>query len=199
MVDAGEIRIYFEGDKSLKSGFDAFFKELKARASEKRCRLEFIATGGTPEQDFGIALRTHPKCWNILLRDSEGAHDPDRSRALCTKHGWDAVRAESIFWMVEMMESWFHADKRALEDFYGQGFRRQALAPNPEVEKIRKQDLESGLSAATRLTRKGDYNRHKTAHGPELLAKINARRVRAAAPNCAKMFNAILERLSSSE
>jgi len=28
----GEIRIYFEGDKSLKAGFDAFLLEIKERA-----------------------------------------------------------------------------------------------------------------------------------------------------------------------
>lgn len=61
--------------------------------------------------------------------------------------------------MVEMMASWFHADKDALK-FYGDGFNREALAQNPNVEQILKRDLENKLHAATRAARKGEY--HKT-------------------------------------
>jgi len=100
-----EIRIYFEGHKSLKSGFAAFSSEIKTRAAEKRCKVEFIAAGGTPDRDFSIAVRTHPTAWNILLRDSEGPYNPSLSAS------------DSKFWMVEMMESWFHADKDVLEAF----------------------------------------------------------------------------------
>jgi hypothetical protein len=104
----GEIRIYFEGDKSLKPGFDAFFRQIGERADARQCKLRIVATGGTPERDFGIAMRKHPAAWNILLRDSEGPLDPSRP----------PPKADSIFWMVEMMESWFHADKGALAAYY---------------------------------------------------------------------------------
>src|ERR1017187_7760379 len=100
-----EIRIYFEGDKSLKAGFDAFLQEIRERASTSHCKVWIVATGGTPERDFGIALRNHPAAWNVLLRDSEGPSQPNRPASL----------AGSIFWMVEMMESWFHADRDALK------------------------------------------------------------------------------------
>jgi hypothetical protein len=72
-----EIRIYFEGDKSLKAGFDAFLREIGERADAAQCTLRIVATGGTPERDFGIALRKHPGAWNILLRDSEGPWNQD--------------------------------------------------------------------------------------------------------------------------
>ena len=124
-----EIRIYFEGHKSLRRGFAAFFSEIKTRATEKHCKVEFIATGGTPDRDFDIAMKTHPTALNILLRDSEGPYNAGHSAA------------DSIFWMVEMMKSWFHADKDVLEGFYGRGFRREALRGNPNVEEIPKQDL----------------------------------------------------------
>ncbi len=54
-----EIRIYFEGDKSLKTGFDTFFTAIKRLASERRCPLRIVATGATPERGFSIALRKH--------------------------------------------------------------------------------------------------------------------------------------------
>jgi hypothetical protein len=67
-----EIRIYFEGHKNLRPGFAAFFSEIRTRGTEKRCEVEFIATGGKPERDFDIAMKTHRTAWNVVLRDSEG-------------------------------------------------------------------------------------------------------------------------------
>lgn len=100
--------------------------------------------------------------------------------------------------MVEMMESWFHADKDALERFYGPGpkFRRNALKADPNVERISKKDLKDGLSAATKLTSKGDYYDHKRSHGPALLASIKPELVRESAPNCQKLFQAVLAELT---
>ena len=90
-------------------------------------------------------MRKHSAAWNILLRDSEGPLSQDRPRA----------QADLVFWMVEMMESWFHADKDALAQYYESGFRKEALSANPKVEEIPKQDLIDGLKAATKDTTKG--------------------------------------------
>jgi hypothetical protein len=188
-----EIRIYFEGDKSLKAGFDAFLKEIRNRAGGARRQVRIVATGGTPERDFGIAMRKHPASWNILLRDSEGPWNQDLSAALCGKHGWPPSQVDSMFWMVQMMESWFHADKDALEDYYRSGFRREALKPNPKVEEISKQDLIEGLNAATKDTTKGKY--HKTKHAPALLQSIKPALVRKAAPHCERFFKVVLDKL----
>ena len=176
-----EIRIYFEGDKSLKAGFDAFLREIGERADAAQCTLRIVATGGTPERDFGIALRKHPGAWNILLRDSEGPWNQDLQAS------------DSTFWMVEMMESWFHADKDALAEYYKSGFRKAALKANPNVEEIFKQDLIDGLKAATKDTTKGKY--HKTKHAPALLQSVNPARVRKAAPNCERLFKVVLDEL----
>jgi hypothetical protein len=131
-----EIDIYFEGDKLLKPGFDAFFEEIKKRARERRCSFHLIAgrSGETACRDFGIALRAKSEVWNILLRDSEGPVEADASVSLCRQRGWDQSHADSIFWMVQMMEAWFHADKGALRNFYGATLKENALAKNPKVE-----------------------------------------------------------------
>src|SRR5580658_2907563 len=104
-----EIRIYFEGDRSLKPGFDAFFAEIKNRAGKRHCTFHLIAgrSGETACRYFGMALGTTPGAWNILLRDSEGPADANSSAALCRQYGWDESHAGSIFWMVQMMEAWF--------------------------------------------------------------------------------------------
>jgi len=193
-----EIRIYFEGDRSLKPGFDAFFVELKNHAREKRCNFSLIAgrSGETACRYFGAALKTHPEAWNILLRDAERPLDRDRSAALCRERGWDRVNADSVFWMVEMMEAWFHADKSALKGFYGSKFNESALKKNPNVELISKKDLEDGLREATKGSSKGGYYDHKAKHGADLLAAVNPELVRKAAPNCQKLFEAVLSKLA---
>jgi hypothetical protein len=192
-----EIRIYYEGDRLLKPGFHSFFTTLRERAREKRCNFHLIAAKGAPGRDFRIAIRTHPHAWNILLKDSEGPDSGALSASFCEHNQWDKSHAESIFWMVEMMESWFHADKDALERFYSLGFRRNALKANPKVEQISKKDLKDGLSAATKGTLKGDYYDHKTSHGPALLASIKPELVQAAAPHCKKLFQDVLRRLNA--
>ncbi len=178
----GEVRIYFEGDASLRPGFDAFFRQIKEQARKAQWTVSLVATGGTPDRDFAIANRKHPSAWNILLRDSEGPFN-------------SGGKEDSTFWMVQTMEAWFHADKDAMGRYYGQGFRRDALSRNPRVEEIPKQDLIDGLKDATKDTRKGRY--HKTRHAPKLLELIAPDLVRKAAPHCGKLFTAVLNRLTS--
>jgi hypothetical protein len=185
-----EIRIYFEGHNALRPGFSRFFSELRDLAREKRCGFNLIATGGTPTQDFAIGRRTHPQAFNILLLDSERADDNQLTVTLIVKEKWEKSLADSIFWMVHMMEAWFHADKEALKDYYRDDrFNAGAMSANPRVEEISKKDLMDGLKEATKRTKKGEY--HKTKHAPDLLAVIAPERVRRAAPNCKKLFDRI--------
>lgn len=188
-----EIRINFEGHASLRPGFSCFFKELRDLAREKRWSFSLIATGGSPGRDFGIGLRTHPQAFNVLLLDSETADDGHLTATLIAKQGWDDNQSESIFWMIHMMEAWFHADKEALKKYYGDGFNGGAMAGNPQVEKISKKDLAGGLKEATKRTQKGQY--HKTKHAPDLLSKIAPERVRSAAPSCKKLFDVVRAKL----
>ena len=188
-----EIRLYYEGDKLLTPGFRKFLSEIYDRARAKRCKVQLIATDGTPCEDFANAMESHPNAWNILLLDSEGPDSGQMTASLIAQRGWANSHQDSIFWMVEMMESWFHAHKEALEAFYGEGFKKQAMKANPSVEQISKKDLEDGLKAATKDTQKGKY--HKINHAPNLLALIAPSRVRGAAPNCRRLFDIVLGRL----
>jgi len=193
-----EIRIYYEGSEFLKPGFRTFFTELAQRAQDRGCEFRLIhaRSGSEASRDFGIALHANRAACNILLRDSEGPDDGKLSSLLCQQNDWDQSYVDSIFWMVEMMESWFHADKDALAVFYGNGFRNGALKANPEVERIPKRDLIAGLRAATKDSQKGNYYDHKTSHAPELLASIQPQLVRRAAPNCERLFQTVLAKLT---
>ena len=122
----------------------------------------------------------------MLLKDSEG---PDSGR-LCDALAISRDLEDRVFWMVQVMESWFLADVAALQVYYGQGFQETALPKNPKVEEVFKADVLSGLKNATRNTPKGRH--HKTGHAPEILRGIDPQKVRTAAPHCERMFATLL-------
>jgi hypothetical protein len=173
-----EIRIYFEGDKALRSGFSEFLAPIRDAARARRIGFQPIAVGGRTEEDFQIGVRSHPNACNVLLRDSEGHDAPQR---------------DSVFLMVQLMEAWFLADPEALERFYGNGFRRNALRQNPEVEEILKADVLESLKQAVKETKKRRY--HKTQHAPRILESLDPMKVRRAAPNCDRLCRELLAKI----
>lgn len=185
-----ELRIYFEGDDHLKPGFDIFLREIKEAARRKRWGFEAVATNGTPAKDYLTALKTHPRAWNVLLLDSD---EPRRSPSdIQRKKGLKGCDPHCIFWMVQVMESWFLADIEGLERHYGRGFQRKAIRANPHVENIPKTDVLSQLENATRRTMAGKYQKN---HAFKSLRVVDPAKVRTAAPNCERMFSLILAKL----
>ena len=67
-----EIRIYFEGNNALRTGFRQFFGSLEKAARRARSTIEFIAAKDGVS-GYRKALRSHPDSWNILLKDAEEA------------------------------------------------------------------------------------------------------------------------------
>lgn len=100
-----EIRIYFEGNKALRSGFEIFFSELRTAAGEARSTLELVAAKDGLSA-YRKAERTHGQAWNLLLKDSEQAMPTDPLQ-LCERRGIEARFVDRVFWMVELMEAWF--------------------------------------------------------------------------------------------
>ncbi|MGH9668301.1 MAG: DUF4276 family protein, partial [Bryobacteraceae bacterium] len=63
---------------------------------------------------------------------------------LCAGDAWERPQEASddqIHFMVQAMEAWFHADKGALQHYYGEGFRQAALTSRPDIDNISKDDL----------------------------------------------------------
>ena len=77
--------------------------------------------------------------------------------------------------MVQCMESWFLADKDALAEYFGQGFLRNSLPGQANIELIRKIDVLNALEHAAGPTTQRHY--HKTDHGYELLGLISPTKV----------------------
>jgi hypothetical protein len=167
------------------------FAEYCKRVAPDR-RLKVVVCGGRQQafERFRTEVqRSQPGERCGLLVDSEGPVPSGTSPAhyLQTRDRWNFAHlpSESVFLMVQAMESWFLADRRALENYYGQGFRGKAL-PGDEghIEIIPKDDLEQALVDATRDTRtKGRY--HKTRHAFALLIEIDPSKVEAGSPHAA--------------
>ena len=91
--------------------------------------------------------------------------------------------------MMQAMESWFLADRRTLEEYYGPRFQTSALPQNPSVEQIAKQDVLNGLTRAARNTPKGPYN--KGVRSYEILERLDPAKVRQSSPYADRFIKAI--------
>jgi hypothetical protein len=148
-----EIRIYFEGDDALRPGFRRFLNQIAEKARSRKCKFNLIAANGTPAEDYRDAIGAHPDAWNILPRDSEGA---------IANH--PSEHADSIFWMVQFMESWFLADLSAWHDTTVLDFERVRLRAILEWRRSRKRMCFRGSKPQRREPRRGSTTRQPTLH-----------------------------------
>ena len=130
----------------------------------------------------------------MLLVDAEGpvtAVGPWEH--LKSRDNWDrpaGTTNQQCHLMVQVMESWFLADMAALVSYYGQGFRRQALPQNLNIEDVSKPDVSDGLDQATRDTQKGPYSKGK--HSFEILERLDPAKVRGASHYADRFLEALL-------
>ena len=94
--------------------------------------------------------------------------------------------------MVQAMEAWFHADKKAVQEYYKQGFRAAALSQRLDIENIPKADLFAGMLRATKDCQKGEYS--KGEHSFQILARIDPGKVRASSRFAERLLS-VLDRM----
>jgi len=192
--------VFVEGGSqgSAKNGcrqaFRTFFEKVIRRRS-----FRVVASGdrGSAFKDFSLAVRQNPDDYNILLVDSEEAVAAGPWQHLAARQGDEWHRPagagdDQAHLMVQVMESWFLADRRTLADYYGQGFTAGSLPGQQNIELISKRDVFTALQLASKNTKtKGEY--HKTRHGFDLLEMIDPNLVRAASVHAERLL-AVLER-----
>ncbi len=186
-----KVKVYVEGGgdnkKALeiecRKGFRTFFE--KSGLADRMPRI--VRCGGRRQayyrfrtaqetagpDDFPVLL---VDCETLVTKKSAWAHVADREG-----DGWQQPRDaidDQLHLMVQAMEAWFHADKEALQQYYGQGFHAGALKKNEHIEDIPKTDLFDGLKRAARDTQNGEYS--KGRHSVEILASIDPAKVRKA-------------------
>ena len=190
------INIYFEGDKRLRTGFRALFASRINRWRRRGIRFNLLAGGSRYEtvKDFLDSCRSNPSDLNILLIDSESAvSDARRSiRALRRHRVWEAgVRCEDgqVNFMVQAMEAWFVADRRALVSHFGARFNANAL-PNPQnAESIAPGSLVAAIERG--FPRRGRRGRRydKIEDGEKLLGLLNPDTVSRHCPNFRRLMD----------
>jgi len=186
-----EIRFHIEGHSRLHSGFQNFLAEIRETARRRGVGWTLTMAQGQAVRDFMKGLRTHPNAFHVLLIDSDGPPDGQLRENLHRRSDWSPLRGSTVSeeqeqWMVQVMESWFLADRDALRAYYRAQLRESALPQNPRIEQIPKQDVLEGLKRATG----GDY--HKGADAPRILQLLRPDLVRERAPHCRTLFESLL-------
>jgi hypothetical protein len=191
-----EIRFHIEGHSRLHSGFQNFLAGIREAARSRGVGWTLSMAQGRAVRDFMKGLRTHPNAFHVLLIDSDGPPDDQLRENLHRRADWSPPRGSTVSeeqeqWMVQVMESWFLADRDALRAYYRRRLHESALPPErSDVEEIPKRDVIDGLKRAT------DGGYHKTAHAPAILERLNPEKVRERAPNCNRLFDTLLARLA---
>lgn len=194
------IRIYVEGgaknkaiDIKCRRAFSKFIE--RAGFADKMPRVLPCGSRNEAFDDFKTALSNkEPDEFPILLVDSEAPiTDKEKPWAFLKKRdNWTRPRGadgENTHFMVQLMESWFFADKANLKKYYGKGFKEKALSKNKTIEDIPKRDILSGLKKATKDTQKGKYD--KGAHSFGILELIEPEKVKKASPYARRFFEVL--------
>ena len=189
-------KVYVEGggrkvlDRECRAAFRRFFD--KAGIASANIAVE--ARGPRGEAYTAFRSDSDHSLRKILLVDAEGPVTAKTAWGhLQQSDGWSRPKGatdDQCHLMVQVMESWFLADKDALQAYFGQGFRRQALPANPNVEKIPKQDVERGLERASDGTGKGRYRKGADSFG--ILASLDPAKVRKGSCYAERFVQALL-------
>ena len=172
------MRLYMEGNKRLRAPMSQFIRKITGPIDLKI----------TPCNSKDDAIKQCVKDEGaMLLIDS----DDEDLHYLMVRVRSQIGAANHPFFMVQLMEAWFIADRNTLADYFGAGFRNSALPQNPNVEDIPKQDIENGLRDATRNCIKQRYS--KGRDDVRLLERLNPAAVYQACPNFARLIDFLRE------
>lgn len=207
MVKRPVRKLFVEGggnnNPALKTECRRAFSKLLERAGFEGRLPRIVPCGGRRQayDQFCTAiqgLQEHDVA--VLLVDSEDAVTKNSSWAHVKQRegdGWgkpDGASNDQLHLMVRCMEAWFLADRKAMREFFGDGYREKALPPETgQIENVSKTDLYSKLKAATKNTKtKGAYG--KGEHSFKLLARLDPDLIRQASP-WAELFFSTLDTL----
>ena len=191
------VRIFIEGggsgktsDKIFKEAWTAFFA-----AAGLTGRMPKIVRGegrSATFRKFSTARRRTNELL-ILLVDSEGPVSDGYS-------AWQHLRARpednweqplgagdnSAYLMVQVMETWFLADRDALRRFFGPSLNENPFGQWQDLEEVSKDTVLNALERATSNCQK-PYSKGKVSF--ELLGQIDPQRVADACPHAKELLD----------
>jgi hypothetical protein len=183
--------------KDLRIACRRGFSQLFAKAGLRGKMPRIVACGSRDAayEDFCTASSQEDRYRPVLVVDSEGpvASGDGPWEHLEKLDQWsrpEGAGDDQCHLMVQCMESWFLADRKALADYFGQGFQENNLPRRPEIESIPKRDVLEGLRRSTRSTKtKGRYG--KGAHSFDILEQIDPSKLRRASPHADRLLKAL--------
>ena len=196
MVD---VTLYVEGggdSGALRSRCREGFRTFLEKAGFRGCMPRIVACGGRQSafDMFRTACESHRTA--VLLIDSEDCVQGTSSWEHLARRPGDGFVApknaagDQCRLMVVCMESWFLADKDALSKFFGQGFKKDALPQNENIEAVSKEDVYSGLrNASAHCKTKAPYG--KGEHSFRILKLVALEKVREASPWARRFFETV--------
>jgi len=174
-----------EGRGELRGAFDTLVRTQKQAARAKRMCWDTVFCGGRSEtaDEFAKAIKRSDASHIVLLVDAEDVvtseipcHPTPSERVLhlLTRDRWTnqlrLAAPDHVHLMTVCMEAWIVADAEKLVDYYGKGFRRNALPTRLMLDEEPKASLYAALENATKGTSKGTYR--KVKHACALLSRV---------------------------
>ena len=199
-----KVKVYVEGggNRALDADCRAAFAKLFQKAGLTNRRPAVKPCGGrhAAYSDFCTALRSADSDdFPILLVDSEspvfsGPWQHVKSR---DEDNWDCppgASDEHLHLMVQIMETWFLADRQALATYFDGGFHENRLPSTANLEDCPKERVLRSLHDASRDTRKGGYD--KGRHSFQILAVIDPEKIENCSAHGKRFFDTLREKAS---
>ena len=191
------VRIFIEGggsgkisDKVFKEDWTAFFT-----AAGLTGRMPKIVRGEGRSTTFRKFRTTRRRANELLLLlvDSEGpvasGHSAWQHLGSRPEDRWEQppeAGDNSTYLMVQVMETWFLADRDALRRFFGPSLNENHFGQWPRLEEVHKDTVLNVLERATSNCPK-PYSKGKVSF--DLLGQINPEQVSAACPHAKDLLD----------
>lgn len=180
---------------TMRQGMDGFLTEIKNVCRKHNHRWKLVCCGSRNEayKRFRDELSYDDAGIVVLLVDSETRVDVQAPiDHLAVHDGWNFsdIDNDMVHLMAQTMETWIVADSAVLEIYYGQGFQKNVLPSQQNLEEVNKNDIVQALDRATQKTQKGKY--HKVRHGGHLLQRMDPMTVRQRCSHCKRLFEVLL-------
>jgi Domain of unknown function (DUF4276) len=188
-----KFQVFFEGHTSLKLPLLSFITKA-CPSARGRVTIRLGKNKAETIKDFLRALGEGPVSTLVLLVDSDA---PDHGSllqnvmktSLWREHTPKKLSTPAVHWMVQVMESWFVADERALRSYYGRKFKPKALPKPKNVEAIAASQVFKALDGVSG----GKYD--KASHAPKILDRLDPQKVRSRASNCDRFLKFVAAQL----
>lgn len=199
------IKIYIEGGgegKDLDRRFREAWTRFFAKAGLGTMPRPVRGKGRKNTFDlFSTAVKSNdPSVLPLLLIDSEGpvAEGQNAWQYLKSFEGWDQPEGASesqAYLMVQIMETWFLADRETLKQYFGKNFKEKAIPGWDDLEAIPKARVLEALDKATAACEKKRYAKGKISF--EILGSILPGKAEPACPHLSKLLTYLRNPFSS--